>query len=131
MLNDAKQPSMHLAAIMTTNSLPSPCSRICLPPVLKKSWSSTAADAPHPAWAKIQRVGKHDVVSAPNLDDLTELADWARTALVEPDQPLSKAERQGYATVLQRVERWAVLQPLGPCHVIAVAWRQPKTYKQS
>lgn len=108
-----------------------PRARVCLPPVLQKSWRHTAADVPHPAWTKIEPVGKHFVVTSDSLDDLTEVADWAKAALVEPDRPLTKAERQAYATLLKRVERWAVLEPLGPCHCLAVAWKPSKGYKQS
>ena len=115
---------------MTTSQLP-PQARICLPPALQQSWRRTAADAPHPAWAKIRPLGTHYIVESNSLDDLSELADWATAALVEPEQPLSRAERQGYATLLKRVERWAVLEPLGPCHCLAVAWKPSKGYKQS
>ena len=108
-----------------------PKARICLPPALSKSWQRTAADAPHPAWSKIETIGNHHIVHSSDLDDLSEIADWATVALAEPEQPLSRAERQAYATLIKRVERWAVLEPLGKCHVLAVAWKPSQSYKQS
>jgi len=115
---------------MTNAQLP-PKARICLPPALKASWKRIVADAPHPAWSKVAPLGSHFIVESDSLDDLSELADWATAALVEPEQPLSRAERQGYATLIKRVERWAVLERIGPCHCLDVAWKPSKSYKQS
>lgn len=102
----------------------SPLISLHIPPVLLADAKATAAQDVHPAWRKLEKKGNHFVIRTNELDDLTEVADWARTALVEPEQPLSKARRQAYQAVLSRAARWAVLTPLGDCHVIATQWRK-------
>jgi hypothetical protein len=97
--------------------------RIFLPPVLKEDFEAVAADGPHPAWQKLEKKGHHYIVTTSSLDDISEVADWARTWLVEPDKPLTKARRQAFQAVVNRAARWAKLEPLGPCHCIATAWR--------
>lgn len=103
-----------------------PMASVFIPPVLKDDMEAALSDDVHPAWKKLQKHGNHFVLQTNNLDDLTEVADWARTALVEPEKPLSKARRQAYQAVVNRTARWAVLEPLGDCHVLAVQWREGK-----
>lgn len=64
------------------------------------------------------------------LEDVEEVADWARTALVEPAAPLSKAQRQGYQIVVARAAQWAILEPLGSCHFVASGWRAQRRQQQ-
>jgi len=77
-----------------------PKARICLPPVLRQDFEAVAAECPHPAWAKLERRGRHFVIATTELDDLEEIADWARAALVEPPRELTKGARQGYQSVI-------------------------------
>jgi hypothetical protein len=100
--------------------------RICLPPILREAFEATAAECPHPAWRKLEQRGRHFVIATNELEDIEEVADWARTALVEPPGPLTKAQRQGYQAVVARAAQWAILEPLGPCHIIASGWRQTR-----
>ena len=100
-----------------------PKARICLPPVLRQDFEAVAAECPHPAWAKLERRGRHFVIATTELDDLEEIADWARAALVEPPRELTKGVRQGYQSVINRVGQWCLLEPLGPCHLVASGWR--------
>ena len=104
---------------------------IYLPPVLKEDFEAVAREDVHPAWSKIQRRGPHFIIATTSLEDVEEVADWARAAIMEPDisRPLTKARRQAFQTVVKRAERWAVLEPVG-CHFMAVAWREQKAYKQ-
>lgn len=84
-----------------------------------------AAEQPplHPAWTKGQKRGRHFVITTNELEDLTELADFARVELEEPELPLSKVRRQACQALLDRTHRYAVLEPLGDCHCMATAWR--------
>ena len=100
-----------------------PLASVYIPPVILKEAQAVAAENVHPAWQKLERKGNHFVIRTDSLDDLTEVADWARTALVEPAQPLTKATRQAYQAVVNRAARWAVLEPLGDCHLLATKWR--------
>jgi hypothetical protein len=105
-------------------SLP-PLASVYIPPLLLKEAQAIAAEDIHPAWKKMERKGNHFIVKTDSLDDLTEIADWARTALVEPEKPLGKAHRQAYATLIQRVERWAVIDAMeGTCHCWAIKWKR-------
>lgn len=102
-----------------------PMVSICIPPALEAEAIAKAQEQPplHPAWAKGQRRGRHFVIATNSLEDLTELADFARVELEEPEHPLSKVRRQACQALLDRTHRYAVLEPLGHCHCQAVAWR--------
>lgn len=104
----------------------SPLASIHIPPVLMKDARALAAQDIHPAWRRLEQRGHHFIISTNSLDDLTEVADWAKVALVEPEEPLTKARRQAYQAVLNRAARWAILEPLGDCHVIATKWKPAK-----
>jgi hypothetical protein len=108
---------------MTTKLFP--IVNLCIPPVLLPDAQAIAAEDPpvHPAWLKLQKYGKHFVIRTSDLEDVTEVADWARSALVEPASPLTKTRRQAFQAVLNRVHRYAEMVPLGFSHCIAVKWR--------
>lgn len=98
---------------------------ICIPPELASEAMAKAQEQPplHPAWTKGQQRGRHFVISTNSLEDLSELADFARVELEEPEVPLSKSRRQACQALLDRTHRYAVLEPLGECHCHAIAWR--------
>ena len=106
-------------------SLP-PLATVYLPPVLGPHIEAIMQQEVHPAWLKLRREGLHYIVRTNSLDDLSEVADWARAALVEPEKPLTKGMKQAYQTVVNRTARWAIIEPLGPCHCIATKWREGK-----
>ena len=97
---------------------------ICVPPALREEAIQKANDNLHPAWSKGMQRGKHFVIATDSLEDLSELADFARVELEEPDEPLSKVRRAACQALLNRTHRFAVLEPLGDCHCIAVEWRE-------
>ena len=66
---------------------------ICIPPVLADEARRMASEDLHPAWKKCHQRGRHFFVSTDSLEDISELADFARVELEEPDVPLSKARR--------------------------------------
>lgn len=78
----------------------------------------------HPAWRKAQARGRHFVIATNELDDITELADFARTNIEEPEGLVSKPKRQAYQILLDRAFRHAELEPMGACHAIAIKWRE-------
>ncbi|MGA0070593.1 MAG: hypothetical protein ACO3HP_04750 [Candidatus Nanopelagicaceae bacterium] len=88
---------------------------------------------PHPVWAKTVKRNRYYVIAADSLEDLTEIADFARVELEEPEEPLTKIRRQACQALLDRAHRYAVLEPLGEYHCIATAWRdQPlRSHKAS
>lgn len=97
---------------------------VYIPPLLSPDVAVTAADNSHPVWAKLERRGRRLVArSSITLEDLEELADWATAAIAEPTGPLGKRRRAAFQNVINRAARYAVLEPLGPCHCLAVRWR--------
>jgi hypothetical protein len=108
-----------------TNKLP-PVVNLCIPPVLLADAEAIASEHPpvHPAWCKLQKRGKHFVIRTNDLEDITEVADWARSALVEPASPLTKTKRQAFQSVIDRAYRYAEMIPLGFSHCVAVKWRE-------
>lgn len=115
---------------MIDEKLP-PLAAICIPPTIADAARAVAAQDIHPAWRNLQQRGKHFVLTTTDLEDISEIADWARVALVEPERPLTKGQRQAYACVINRAARWAVIEPLGPCHCTAVQWREGKLRNKS
>jgi hypothetical protein len=111
--------------MMIEEKLP-PLVAICIPPTIADAAKAVAAQDIHPAWQKLRQRGRHFVLTTTDLEDITEVADWARTALVEPERPLTKGQRQAFAAVINRASRWAVIEPLGHCHCMAVQWREGK-----
>jgi hypothetical protein len=99
---------------------------ICIPPALAQEVMAKSQESPppHPVWANVQQRSRYFIVTATSLDDLTEIADFARVELEEPEEPLTKARRHAFQTLLGRAHRYAVLEPLGDCHCIATEWRE-------
>jgi len=110
------------ALIMTFSSLPQ-LANICIPPALAEEAMQKASEGFHPAWTKWRKRGKHFVITTDSLEDLSELADFARVELEEPEKPLTKTRRAACQALLDRTHRHAILEPLGDCHCIATAWR--------
>ncbi len=111
-------------SFMEEHSLPRMV-HICIPPQIQKEVEALAMENPpiHPAWRKAQKRGRHFVIATNELDDITELADFARTNIEEPEEPMSKPKRQAYQILLDRAFRHAHLEPMGTCHAIATKWR--------
>lgn len=99
---------------------------ICIPPALAQEVMAKSQESPppHPVWANVQQRNRYFIVTATSLEDLTEIADFARVELEEPEEPLTKARRHAFQTLLGRAHRYAVLEPLGDCHCLATAWRE-------
>jgi hypothetical protein len=102
-----------------------PIVTLCIPPVLREQAESIASEQPpiHPVWSKLAQRGRHFSIRTNDLEDVTELADWAHSALVEPEAPLSKTQRQAFQAVLDRASRYAECLSIGECHCIALRWR--------
>ena len=98
---------------------------LCIPPVLWGEAQRLAAEEPavHPAWKKVKQRGRHFVLRTSSLTDLEEVADWAQSWLVEPSEPLDKARRQAFLTVVERAQRHVMLAPIGIGHFIALGWK--------
>jgi hypothetical protein len=112
-----------------------PLISLCIPPALKAEAQAIAAQEPmvHPVWRKLEERGRHFLVRTNDISDIEEVADWARSWLVEPDGRLDKTRRQAFQTMVERAGRHVHLSPLGPCHFIATGWKQkpaPQPYKQ-
>lgn len=99
---------------------------ICIPPALAMEIEAKGQQSPlaHPVWGKSIRRNRYFVITAECLEDLTEIADFARVELEEPEEPLTKARRHAFQALLDRTHRYAVLEPLGDCHCLATAWRE-------
>jgi hypothetical protein len=98
---------------------------ICVPPALAEEVLAKGQESPlaHPVWAKAAKRNRYFVITADSLDDLTEIADFARVELEEPEHPLTKARRHAFQALLDRTHRYAILEPLGEYHCVATAWR--------
>jgi hypothetical protein len=110
---------------MTSPWLP-PQAIVAIPPAVQPDAKAVKAQMPmvHPAWQRVEQRGRHFTLRTTSLDDLSELADWAKTSLIEPERPLDKAQRAGFKIVLERVGKWAYLEDLGSCHCLAVSWKE-------
>ena len=111
------------ALIMTFSSSLPQLANICIPPALAEEAMQKASEGFHPAWSKWSKRGKHFVITTDSLEDLSELADFARVELEEPEKPLTKTRRAACQALLDRTHRFAILEPLGDCHCVATAWR--------
>lgn len=105
-----------------TDTLP-PMATVTIPPAITQAARALASEDVHPAWRKLRQKGRYCLVATNELEDITEIADWAHCSLKEPMKPLSKAERQAFQTLVERTERWAVIEPLGPLHCWARSWK--------
>jgi hypothetical protein len=101
----------------------SPTVHIVLPPELQEAAKALAAENIHPAWSKARQRGRHFVITTNSLDDISEIADYARVGIEEPEPDTSKRKRQALQILLDRASRYAVLEPMGACHCIATKWR--------
>ena len=103
-----------------------PLVSLCIPPVLKPEAEAIAAQNPpvHPAWTKLQQHGRHFVVRTNDIQDIEEVADWARSWLMEPERPLDKTTRQAFQNVVERAGRYVHLAPIGHCHYLATGWKK-------
>lgn len=103
-----------------------PMVSICIPPILKEEAQKVAKEQPpvHPAWQKIGQRGRHFVLQTADICDIEELADWAKSWLEEPCEPLNKVKRQAFQNVITRAGKHVVLKPIGNCHFLAVGWRK-------
>lgn len=105
------------------DSLP-PTVHIVVPPELKADAEALAAENIHPAWSKAQHRGRHFVIATNCLDDISEIADYARVGIEEPEPGISKRKRQALQILLDRANRHAELEPMGHCHCLATKWRK-------
>lgn len=110
---------------MNDQNLP-PMVRICIPPVLKAEAQRLAQeDTPvHPAWRKVSQHGRHFMLQTSDICDIEELADWAKSWLDEPSEPLDKVKRQAFQNVIARAGRYVHLKPVGACHMLAIGWKR-------
>jgi hypothetical protein len=62
-----------------------PLISLCIPPALKAEAQAIAAQEPmvHPVWRKLEERGRHFLVRTNDIEDIEEMADWARSWLVE------------------------------------------------
>lgn len=102
-----------------------PMVTVCIPPVLRKEAEELATESPpvHPAWQKVMQRGRHYSLRTSSIEDLEEIADWAYSWLVEPAEPLDKVKRQAFQNVIARAGKWVHLRPIGPCHYLAIGWK--------
>ena len=109
-----------------SDSLP-PMVRICIPPVLRQEAERVGMEDPpvHPAWRKLGPHGRHFVLQTSDIADIEEQADWAKSWLEEPSEPLDKVKRQAFQNVIARAGRYVHLKPVGICHFLATGWRRP------
>jgi hypothetical protein len=110
---------------MEDQALP-PLVTICIPPVLRKEAEELVAESPlvHPAWGKVAQRGHHYSLRTSSIEDIEEVADWARSWLTEPAEPLDKARRQAFQNVVERAGRHVHLSPIGACHFLATGWKR-------
>lgn len=116
------------------SSLP-PMISICIPPVLREVAERVAVEQPpvHPAWSKVAQQGRHLVLRTSDMADIEELADWAKSWLEEPAEPLDKVKRQAFQNVIARAGRYVHLWPIGHGHFLVIGWkpkRERRSYKQ-
>lgn len=107
-----------------------PMATVTIPPAITSAAQALAVEDVHPAWRKLRQKGRYCIVATNELDDITELADWAQCSLKEPHRRLTKAERQAFQTLVERASRWAVIEPLGPLHCWARSWKVPPHKKK-
>jgi len=106
------------------NTLP-PSVLLYMPPLLKAKAKAIAAQEPlvHPVWRKFEERGNHFVVRTNDLKDIEEVADWAKSWLMEPEEQLSKRMRQAFQSVVDRTCRHVFFRQVGKYHVIAEGWK--------
>ena len=117
-----------IGKIMPNKPMLPPLVNLCVPPALKAEAQAIAEQDPmvHPVWHKLEQRGRHFVVRTNDIKDIEEMADWARSWLMEPEYPLDKARKQAFQNVVERAGRHVHLAPVGHCHFIATGWKHHK-----
>ena len=67
-----------------------PTVALYMPPTLTAYVREIAAQEPlvHPVWRKFKQCGKFFIAHTNDLKDIEEVADWAKSWLSEPEEPL-------------------------------------------
>ncbi len=96
-----------------------------MPPLLRAKAKAIAAQEPlvHPILRKFEERGNHFVARTNDLKDIEEVADWAKSWLIEPEEKLSRKMRQAFQNVVERTHRHVFFQQVGKYHVIAQGWK--------
>ena len=96
-----------------------------MPPLLRAKAKAIAAQEPpvHPIWRKFEERGNHFVARTNDLKDIEEVADWAKSWLIEPEEKISRKMRQAFQNVVERTHRHVFFQQVGKYHVIAQGWK--------
>ena len=96
-----------------------------MPPLLRAKAKAIAAQEPlvHPIWRKFEQRGNHFVARTNDLKDIEEVADWAKSWLIEPEEPINRRMRQAFKKVIERTHRYVSFQQIGKYNVIAQGWK--------
>ena len=96
-----------------------------MPPLLRAKAKAIAAQEPlvHPIWRKFEQRGNHFVARTNDLKDIEEVADWAESWLIEPEEKISRKMRQAFRNVIERTHRHVFFQQVGKYRMIAEGWK--------
>jgi len=96
-----------------------------MPPLLRAKAKAIAAQEPpvHPIWRKFEQRGSFFVAHTNDLKDIEEVADWAKSWLIEPEEKLTRRMRQAFNKVVERTNRYVFFEQVGKYHVIAQGWK--------
>ena len=115
---------MFSSTAIDLNALP-PLILLYMPPLLRAKAKAIAAQEPlvHPIWRKFEERGNHFVARTNDLKDIEEVADWAKSWLIEPEEPINRRMRQAFKKVIERTHRYVSFQQIGKYNVIAQGWK--------
>ena len=115
---------MFSSTAIDINALP-PLILLYMPPLLRAKAKAIAAQEPlvHPIWRKFEQRGNHFVARTNDLRDIEEVADWAKSWLIEPEEPINRRMRQAFKKVIERTHRYVSFQQIGKYNVIAQGWK--------
>ena len=115
---------MFSSTAIDLNALP-PLIMLYMPPLLRAKAKAIAAQEPlvHPIWRKFEQRGNHFVARTNDLKDIEELADWDKSWLIEPEEPINRRMRQAFKKVIERTHRYVFFQQIGKYNVIAQGWK--------
>ena len=115
---------MFSSTAIDLNALP-PLVLLYMPPLLRAKAKAIAAQEPlvHPIWRKFEERGNHFVARTNDLKDIEEVADWAKSWLIEPEEPINRRMRQAFKKVIERTHRYVSFQQIGKYNVIAQGWK--------
>jgi hypothetical protein len=115
---------MFSSTAINTNALP-PLILLYMPPLLRAKAKAIAAQEPlvHPIWRKFEQRGNHFVARTNDLKYIEEVADWAKSWLIEPEEPINRRMRQAFKKVIERTHRYVFFQQIGKYNVIAQGWK--------